>query len=113
MSAIKIIIISILSITVSVALSYLIFSKTDSKIAFVELNKIYLDFKMKKELETKIKSVQQTRNNILDSLKIELEILSREIRSAAHAENEKVALYTVKRDRYFEKEKQGCLKYSN
>jgi len=42
-----------------------------STVAYVEMETLYNDFVMKKELESKLTNVQQMRKHILDSIKIE------------------------------------------
>jgi Skp family chaperone for outer membrane proteins len=86
-------------------MGYMFLSKPQAgKIAYIELNKVFTEFEMKKELEGKIKHLEQKRNSILDSIKLELKILARQIESTGS--KEKLAAYSVKEEQYFQKEKQ-------
>ena len=57
-----------------------------NRIVYVELSTIYNDFPLKKELESKLINVQNSRSALLDSLKIKLNALSLEIHSPKDAE---------------------------
>ncbi|MCW3071742.1 MAG: hypothetical protein JWO44_1632 [Bacteroidetes bacterium] len=76
--------------------------KSKSAIAYVELETVYNNFKMKKELEAKLTNVQQMRKNILDSLKIQLKALSYSIKS--EKDEEAIHSYQVKKQEYLAKQ---------
>ena len=63
---------------------------------------MYDEFVMKKELETKFESVAQMRQQILDSLKLELTILSKSITSKDDIE--KINFFQLKRQEFALKE---------
>ncbi len=49
------------------------------KIGYVNLNKVYNDFELKKELDKKLTEVQQFRKNNLDSMELNLKVMSNQI----------------------------------
>jgi len=62
-------------IVLSLAFIGILLNKKD-KIVYVEMETVYNDFSMKKELEAKLTNVQQLRKHILDSIKIDANALS-------------------------------------
>lgn len=72
------------------------------KIVFVNIETVYDEFSMKKELESKFENVTNMRQQILDSLKLELNILSKSITSKNDVE--KINAFQVKRQQYALKE---------
>lgn len=76
--------------------------KGNQKTVFVNIETVYNDFTMKKELELKFENVAGMRKQILDSLKLELNILSQQITSKNDAE--KIAVFQRKREEYALKE---------
>lgn len=83
----------------------LITSPKKEQLAYLELTKIYSEFSMKKELEAKLRSVQLKRQNILDSLKLDLKMLSREIENGSPNDKEKLMLFAEKKEAYYELDK--------
>lgn len=83
----------------------LVASPKNQKLGYVELTKIYSEFSLKKELEAKLKSVQLKRQNILDSLKLDLKMLSREIENGNRNDKEKLVLFGEKKEAYYELDK--------
>ncbi len=81
----------------------------EPKTAYVELNMIYNDFQMKKELEAKLTNVQQTRKTILDSLELRLKVLSAQLRGMAQQDKkvmaEQAGRFEALREEYFTKQK--------
>jgi Skp family chaperone for outer membrane proteins len=55
------------------------FNSGSPNIVYVDINKLYSEFKMTKELDNKLTAVTQARKNILDSLKFDLEVLSKQL----------------------------------
>jgi len=72
--------ISLLALVLSASLLVLFLQKR-SKIAYVNIETVYNEFQMKKELEAKFENVQNMRKQILDSLKLQLSLLSKQIQS--------------------------------
>ena len=89
----------VLGTIVSLFVCFLFFNK--EKTAYVDIKKIYEEFEMKKELAEKITKVQSVRNRILDSLEMELKILSQKINLKKTEED--VATFNVKREAFFSK----------
>lgn len=71
------------------------------KTAYVDIKKMYEEFEMKKELAIKLTRVQSERSKILDSLEMELKILSQKIN--LKKTDQDVAVFTVKREDFFKK----------
>jgi outer membrane protein len=72
---------------ISCGVSGYLFS-TRPKTAFVNLNKLYSEFEMKKQLETQLLTVQDIRKKTLDSLGLTLNQLSRNLESMNVKEDE-------------------------
>jgi outer membrane protein len=81
---------------------YLKFPKT----AYVNTEVLYNDFILKKELEQKLKTNQDSKNAILDSLGQELQILSEELEVKRIKEGEKVNRFNVFRRNYMIKKEE-------
>lgn len=76
------------------------------KTAYVELSGIYNDFEMKKEREIQLTKVQQARQAILDSLELQLSVMSRSLQGAydeRKVENEQVQAYQGLQQEYLRK----------
>lgn len=78
-------------------------SYKSKKIGYVNTSLVYDGFKLKKELETKYKTVQLVRQNLLDSIKFKVQYLS--LKGAAINENEKMQINELQRS-YLAKEKE-------
>ena len=76
--------------------------KKDQKTVFVNIETVYNDFTMKKELELKFENVAGMRKQILDSLKLELNILSQQITSKNDVE--RITVFQRKREEFALKE---------
>jgi len=75
-------VVAFLILILFVLVGYLfITSGKKTEIVYVELESVYNNFDMKKELETKLTNVQQMRKSILDSMKIKLNAFSMSIKS--------------------------------
>jgi len=82
---------------------YLYFTK--EKIAYVNLNKVYKEFEMKKELENKLISIQQNRKTIIDSLEIQLRAFSRHFEKAVKIDEKEQLMFDQKKEEYRSKKK--------
>jgi len=76
------------------------FAIMGEKTGYVEIPKIFQEFTYKKELEANIKKVEQSRKNILDSMEMELKVLSKALQSDSK-DVQKAALFQVKREEFF------------
>lgn len=82
--------------------AFLFFNK--EKTAYVDIKKLYEDFEMKKELANKLTKVQNERSKILDSLEMELKVLSQKL--SLKKTDEDMALFNVKREDFFNRKQQ-------
>ncbi len=82
--------ISIVALIVAFAALVLVLVQwfTKPKVGYVDLGKLYSSFTMKKEYETKLQQVQSIRQAQLDSLKLDLNVLAKNLQSLA-VENRK------------------------
>jgi len=75
------------------------------KTVYVELGKVYNDFAMKKELQTKYDAMAQSRKSILDSLELQLKLMSAQLQ-----DDEKnvpaFQLFEAKKQEYLTKKQQ-------
>ena len=74
------------------------------RMAYVDLKKVFDEFEMTKELNVKLTSSTDRRNKIIDSLKMDLELLARKLQNGAvskEAKNE----FMLKREQYLQKDK--------
>ena len=81
---------------------FLIIKSGEHKLGYVEIETVYNEFPLKKELESKLANVQQARKNILDSLKIQLNAISQSIKS--EKEVEKLQFFQIKKQEYLLKQ---------
>lgn len=75
------------------------------KIVFVKLNELYEGFILKKEYESKAENTVNAKSNILDSLKLQLEISYRNLKGNSKASQEKLQEFEKLRQEYTEKQK--------
>lgn len=102
----RVYIIAFIAITF-VAIGFFIFYKSSGeKTAYVDINKIFAEFTLKKELEVQLIKVKESRKSIIDSLEFGLKLLSKQIQSENQVNKDKVALFEVKREEYVQKKKQ-------
>ncbi|MGZ5551560.1 MAG: OmpH family outer membrane protein [Nitrososphaeraceae archaeon] len=78
-------------------------SYNSKKYAYVNTTLVYDNFTLKKELETKYKTVQLVRQNLLDSIKFKIQYLS--IKGKDLSENDKTQINELQRS-YLYKEKE-------
>lgn len=98
-----------ISVALSIVVLFVLFGmqKMDEKVTvYVNVQKIYDDFQLKKELESKLTNVQQARKTVLDSLELKLKILSGKIENAAKRDTEKENYFVELREQYLMKKKQ-------
>lgn len=63
-----------------VFIGYLLFTQNNLKTAYVTNAKLYTEFQLSKELNTKIQEIQMSRQNILDSLGLKINQLEASLR---------------------------------
>lgn len=81
-------------------------SNEAEKTGFIELGNLYNDFDLKKELESKLKMVESSRNNVLDSLELELNIEMKRLESAKEPNQQEINLFQLKQQEYLMKKEQ-------
>lgn len=86
--------------------TFLILHVNKEQTAYVNINEIYNEFKLKKELEQKYESVKLQRQNLLDSIKLNLEMEARILNGKTNLPEEEITQFQQKRERYLIKEKQ-------
>ncbi len=102
-------IITYLSISVSLAAISisLIMWLNKPKTAYVDLGKVYNEFQLKKELEGKLLQVHTLRQNQIDSMKLDLNVLARNVQSEnAKNKTELQNQFIERRRQYAAKEKE-------
>jgi len=93
--------VALIALCISITCMVMLFSQKQ-KTVFVNIETVYDEFLMKKELEAKFDNVASVRQQILDSLKLELTILSKSITSKNDVE--KINAFQAKRQAYSLKE---------
>lgn len=86
------------------ALLFTVF-KPSAKIAWIDLPAVYKDFDYKKEMEARLIKTQEVRKGILDSMELELRLLSEEINAEGQKDKGKIRLYQFKGEQYINKKK--------
>lgn len=100
---------NIISISVSFVFSLLVFiyvKYTEKKMAFISVGEVYNSFEMKKEFEAKFLAVHTGRKQLLDSLEVELNILSKKIQLTNGSDQNLNNEFEMKKENYLLK-KQG------
>lgn len=87
-----------------IAVAFYVNSK-QRKIVFVKVGELYTEFEMKKELESTYLTVQKGRKQQLDSLELELKLLSRKIDTDGEKKN-LVEAFDERKEKYLMKKKQ-------
>jgi outer membrane protein len=85
-------------LVLSVSFTLLYKSQNNTKIAYIDLQKTFQDFELKKELEAKLIKVKNQRQHILDSLEFELKVLSKDLNNNSKPDEKKVSLFQAKRE---------------
>jgi outer membrane protein len=80
--------------------------KSIPEIVYVNTNELYNEFDLKKELENNLAQVQNKRKEILDSLRIKVQLLAKEIEVNKIEMGEQVNQFQVLRQEYLLKEQQ-------
>jgi outer membrane protein len=75
----KFILVTVCAIILLVLGGMVTYSLTISKVAYIDTEEVYNDFKLKKDLEQKLQRTQLLRQSFLDSLKVRIQILSRQL----------------------------------
>jgi outer membrane protein len=76
------------------------------KTAYIEIQKVYEAFDMKKELEGKFSGVQQQRKIMLDSMEMHLRVLSSKLETNPNKTPEEITSFNAQRDVFLQKQQQ-------
>ncbi len=99
----SIVIVGMLSV---VAIAIAIFAlKEKPKVGYVELNILYDEFELKKELEGKLANVQNARQLVLDSLKLQLQTSASLLQGKLNPTKEEISRWQSIKSNYQETEK--------
>jgi outer membrane protein len=99
------IIICLLSVALVIALVCCYYRSVE-KTGYVEISKLFEEFKLKKELAAQLQQIKSTRKNITDSLEFELKAIAKQIQVEGQKDKLRINEFELKRERYFEKKKQ-------
>jgi outer membrane protein len=102
----KVLMISTLTVSLLILSGMIFMYKSQPKSAYVRLGYIYDNFGFKKELETKLNNVVQVRKTILDSLSLELNMLSRKIQEEHEKDQIKIDRFNDEKQKYLSKKQQ-------
>ncbi|MBS1637741.1 MAG: OmpH family outer membrane protein [Bacteroidetes bacterium] len=94
-------------VTASVVLlaCFLLVRHQSTRFAFVDMTKVYADFKLTKDLDKKLKETNQARQNILDSLSISLKMIESELK-AGKKDAQLLSNYNMKREELMMRQEQ-------
>ena len=96
-------IVAILGLTILGCFLYIRF--TAVKLAYIDISKIYNEFKFTKELDFKLKATNQKRKELLDSVGLQLKMLETQINNGSKNE-ELIKRYEMKREEYLARQEQ-------
>lgn len=101
----------IIWVTVSIAVLILLFTfycfdtgRNHKKYAYVQLETLRKDFVLSKQLDAELKNIVNKRKEILDSMKLDFQMLERRVQMKGIANKEDVGEYRLKRAFFEEKE---------
>lgn len=77
--------------------------KSEKKVGFVKTQQVFSGFNYKKELENNLKAVSTKRKNILDSMELQLNILSKQLNLEKNKDSKMMAEFEAKKELYFKK----------
>jgi len=100
----KVILIILILLMFCLASYFVILLTIEKKVAWINLPDVYKNFEFKKELENKLIKTTEARKMIIDSLELELRIISDEIQTGKK-DNNKIELFKQKRANYLTRKK--------
>lgn len=104
-SKMKIVLNVAMIIAISLGVVYLSNFKT-KKYAWININKVYGDFSLKKELENKLKFVGDERKKILDSLELNLKLMVKKLEKDPQRDESALTEFQLKKEKFFEVKQQ-------
>src|ERR1035437_6758618 len=97
--------ISVVGLFILFALAlYILYTKENTKTAFVKNTDLYNEFSLKKELEAKLLTVKNQRKTILDSLLLQLKLSSTELENSK--DEKEIRKFQLKKQAYLTKQKE-------
>lgn len=95
-----------LSVVCLVLLSLFIYhTYFKQKVAYIDVPKVFNDFEMKKELADKYKKVEALRSRLLDSLSLDLQLMSSRLKGQAKPDQDLVKEFDLKRSDFLNKKR--------
>lgn len=86
------VILVIVAMGVTIATNYFINNRQlEKKCAWIDISKVYQEFKMKKELEKDVQVVESARKHILDSLELGLKMIANQFEALSDKEKDVMA----------------------
>lgn len=100
----------LISVSVTAILSIVIFycftAAFSEKTAYVDISKLFEEFKLKKELEVQLGQIKNARKSILDSLELNLKVMAKQIQSEGQKDKTRIQLFEIRREEFLEKKRQ-------
>lgn len=87
-------------------ISYPVFKGNNLKVAFVKNTELYNDFGLKKELEAKLMKVKNQRKSILDSLLLDLKMVSARLENVQLRDEKEIQKFQIQKQLYLTKQKE-------
>jgi len=78
----------------------------EDKIGYIKLQQVFEQFEYKKEMELKLKAVQQERQKILDSLEFNLRLLAKQIESSEVQDRSEILLFETRKEELYKQQQQ-------
>ncbi|TND09951.1 MAG: hypothetical protein FD123_633 [Bacteroidetes bacterium] len=83
-----------------------LFLRKEKRIAYVELGKVYTEFTMKKDMETRLENISQKRQSLLDSMQFHLELSSKEMYARGTNSPDELAQFEANRQAFMAKKEE-------
>lgn len=84
--------------------AFMIF-RPSARLAWIDLPAVYNGFEYKKEMESRLVRIQEARKHILDSMELDLRIISEELRASSQKDPKKMVLYQQMGEDYINRKK--------
>lgn len=84
-------------------LCFIVACRNDAEIRYVDIAKVVDNFKLKKELESKLVKIREGRAQQIDSMELKLKILSREIQAGGKKDLSLISEFEIRKSEYVNK----------
>ena len=84
-------------------ISILYYFKSTSKTAYININEVFNQFELKKQLEKKYLVTKQSRDKILDSLKFNLQTLNNRLNNPTNKNDSLEEYFNFKKEEFYQK----------